>query len=549
MPEGAASATRHRADAHPSTRGGDPKDLALSFRSILFGASDAPTDVDDRPEPSCFGDLNLDQVVEAVVAARPEHALTGYFRTPLTEVDTVVYRHEVFRDLERDGVLATVLAFAEDMEGVRGRLVKASRRYQRHEKARWFLDAAGAYAEAVGRLVADLEDAHPDSRGLRGLLAYATGYAVSERFVGMREEAARVRSALDEIRYDVWLHGAHVTVGPYDDEADYSLEVARTFARFQQHPLEATATHDWSGGDLDPVEARILDQVAKVFPGPFAALDRFRREHAEFRDPVMTTFDREVQFYLAYLDHIRPLRVAGLRFDFPRVSVEDKEENAADTFDIALAARLVGERRPVVTNSLRLSGPERILVITGPNNGGKTTTARTVGQLHYLAALGCPVPGRHARLYLCDAIYTHFERREDPAMLAGKLQEELQRFAEDFRRATTRSLVIMNEMFSSTTVDDALFLSRAMLRRVSDLDALGVCVTFLDELSTIDEKAVSMVSAVDPDDPATRTYRVERRPADGKAYARAVAEKYGLTYERVSERVAGSGRVTEGVTA
>ena len=166
----------------------------------------------------------------------------------------------------------------------------------------------------------------------------------------------------------------------------------------------------------------------------------------------------------------------------------------------------------MVTNDLRLSGTERILVITGPNNGGKTTMARTVGQLHHLAALGCPVPGRDVRLFLPDAIYSHFERREDPAAMAGKLQEELQRFADDFARAATASsLIVMNEMFSSTTVQDALYLSRAMLQRISDLGALGVCVTFLDELTTFDETTVSMVSSVDPDDPATRTYKVIRR--------------------------------------
>jgi DNA mismatch repair ATPase MutS len=183
-----------------------------------------------------------------------------------------------------------------------------------------------------------------------------------------------------------------------------------------------------------------------------------------------------------------------------------------------------------------LSGRERILAVTGPNNGGKTTLARTIGQLHHLARLGCPVPGRDVRLFACDQIFTRFERREDMTTLEGKLQDELNGMRDALESATADSLFVLNEMFNSTTVEDALFLSRRVLEQISELDAFCVCVTFLDELASLDEKTVSMVAGVDPTDPAVRTYRLVRRPADGRAYARALAEKHGLTYAQLCER-------------
>jgi DNA mismatch repair protein MutS len=104
-------------------------------------------------------------------------------------------------------------------------------------------------------------------------------------------------------------------------------------------------------------------------------------------------------------------------------------------------------------------------------------------QLHYLASLGLPVPGREARLFLADQIFTHSEREED-------------------------------------------------------IQTLCVFVTFVDELASRGESTVSMMSTVAPDDPAVRTFKVVRKPADGLAYVATLAEKYGLTTETLRRRIA-----------
>ena len=95
----------------------------------------------------------------------------------------------------------------------------------------------------------------------------------------------------------------------------------------------------------------------------------------------------------------------------------------------------------------------------------------------------------------------------------------------------------MNEIFSSTSLQDALYLSQKVMRRVMDLDALCVYVTFIEELSSLSAQTVSMLSEVVPDAVITRTFKVVRRPADGRSYALSLAGRYRLKYDQLRKRI------------
>jgi hypothetical protein len=505
------------------------------FHSILSERADDAAQ--EREQPDFFVDLNLDQVLATICVGREQHRLEAFFYAPLRTVAAVHYRQSVLRDLEKPGILEPITHFAHAMQRMRDQREQAETlRYPLQHQA-WFLAAVATYCEAVSALTAALSDSDARSQGVQALSRYLTTYTSSERFTALVAQTSALKRALGELRYAIHISGPRVTVSGYEGEADYTTEIEETFARFRQGAVRSYLTQSRNPGGMNHVEEQILDRVARLHLDTFTALASFCERHRDYLDATIGQFDREVHFYLGYLELVARLRAAGLSLCYPHVSARNKHTVVEEAFDLALAAKLTTEGAPVICNDLQLDGPERIFVISGPNNGGKTTFARMFGQLHYLASLGLLVPGRQADLFLPDRIYTHFEREENLDTLRGKLEDELVRVHDILEHATSNSVIVMNESFNSTTLDDALFLGTEVMRRILDLDALGVYVTFVEELADLSDATISVVSTIVPDNPAVRTFKLVRRPADGVAYAWAIAEKYGLTYQRLIERI------------
>ncbi|MCL5943157.1 MAG: DNA mismatch repair protein MutS, partial [Actinobacteria bacterium] len=376
------------------------------------------------------------------------------------------------------------------------------------------------------------------SAGLTRFRDYLAGYTESAQFALLAKQTEQLQGELSSVKYCVIIKDNSVGVRKYESELDYSAMVEDTFARFQEGAAKDYRVKFPENRSMNHVEAQILDRVARLYPEVFSRLDEYTSQNRDYLDEKVAAFDREIQFYVAYLEHVGRLERAGLEFCLPEVTRASKQIYAQQAFDLALAHKLVGEGAKVVRNDFHLAGRERIIVVTGPNQGGKTTFARAFGQLHYLAGLGLPVPARKARLFLFDRLFTHFEREERVRNLRGKLHDDLVRLRDILDHVTSDSIVIMNEPFASTTVSDAVFLGGKVMGALDKLDVLGVIVTFLDELTSMSDKAVSMVSMIAPEDPAVRsTYEIVRKPADGRAYALAIARKYRLTYDALKERL------------
>ena len=507
--------------------------LPMVFQSILFRRSGEVT----SEAPAFFVDLNLDQIIGAITAGRQEYNLKPFFYSPLHDEDSIRYRQEIMQELENETLMKNIKAFAEKMVVTRRYLALVDKLDFKNFQEGWFWEAAEVYCEAITGLAHDLGQASLKSAGFLSFRDYLANYIGSDGFTSLLAEAKRLKTALSTIRYCVIINGLAVRVRKYEGEADYSVEVEQTFEKFKQGAVKDYRVKLYEGSVMNHVEAQIVDCVARLYPDIFTSLDNFYAQYSLFLSETISVFDREIQFYIAYVEFISIFKRAGLKFCYPQVSGQSKEIYDYEGFDLALANKLIPERSPVVCNNFYLRDKERIFVVSGPNQGGKTTFARTFGQLHYLASLGCPVPGKEARLFLYDKLFTHFEREENIKDLRGKLEDDLVRIHDILSQATSNSIMIINEILTSTTLQDAIFLSKEVMQKLIQLGVLGVWVTFVEELASFSEKTVSLVSTVVPENPALRTFKIVRRPADGLSYAIAIAEKHRLTYASLKERI------------
>lgn len=505
----------------------------MGFKGLL-GTSEENYYERHMSEPDFFADLNLSLVISGIIKPFEKFNLKSLFLTPLEDVSAIEFRQAVFRDLENDELFGILKKFSLNMKTVIGHLSTLEKLYE-YQREGWYLDALLLYSSSIENLSNAFSKLKLESAGLVSFRDFLLDYINSIAYKTLVQTAQEIRDNISDLEYLMVIGNGKITISGFSGGEDYSKKIIDSFERFGDYAAHIESLRIKENYGMSHVEAAVLALVAKKFPEPFKKLKDFYESYKSFLNATISNFYYDLQFYISYCDFIRPMKSMGLHFSLPQIS-HSKNVMAKETFDIALASKLTSEKKETITNDFYLSEEENIIVVTGPNNGGKTTFARTFGQLHFLGLLGVPVPGTYAKLFLCDGIYTHFERSEDLENLRSKLEDDLHRIKEILSQSTSNSIIIINEMLSSASVMDAVSIGTKIIEAVRAKGSLCVYVTFIDQLTRL-KGTLSMVSQVDPDDPAIRTFKILRQESNGLAYARALAEKYGLTYERILERI------------
>ena len=242
---------------------------------------------------------------------------------------------------------------------------------------------------------------------------------------------------------------------------------------------------------------------------------------------------------------MRALREKGYPLALPEIRPMDECTFAANGLYNPCVALKLEEK--VVPNDLAFDENARIYVLTGPNRGGKSVITCALGLAQVLLQLGMYLPAEKIVISPVDAIYTHFPTGAEDTIDKGRLGEECARLGEIFDCVTPESLVLLDESLSSTGSYEASYLAAEVLRGLAHVGCRCLFSTHLHELAAQIEELnrASLATGDAPIDTLVagmegegkRSFRILRAKPDGKSYARDIAEGYGLTFEKIMDRL------------
>jgi DNA mismatch repair ATPase MutS len=203
-------------------------------------------------------------------------------------------------------------------------------------------------------------------------------------------------------------------------------------------------------------------------------------QSAEHVKSFFTMLRLELAFYLGCLNLRERLDRKGEPTCFPEpVAPGETALTAQGIYDVGLTLHL-DER--AVGNDLDADG-KALVMITGANQGGKSTLLRSLGLAQLMTQSGMFVGAQSLRLEVCAGIFTHYKREEDAAMRGGKLDEELSRMSDIANEIAPGAILLCNESFASTNEREGSEIARQVIRAMLDRHIKVFFVTHMYDLA------------------------------------------------------------------
>jgi len=180
-------------------------------------------------------------------------------------------------------------------------------------------------------------------------------------------------------------------------------------------------------------------------------------------DHILNFFDMlktELAFYIGCLNLHEVLAAKGEPTCFPQpLAAGERGTRFQGLYDVCLTLRLA---QRVVGNNINADGKD-LMIITGANQGGKSTFLRSLGLAQLMMQGGMFVPAESFSANISDGIFTHYKREEDVTMSSGKLDEELSRMSDIVDNVKADSLILFNESFAATNEREGSEIARQIV--------------------------------------------------------------------------------------
>lgn len=528
----------------------DNSDISLVYpKEYLTGGRSA------APGSDALSRQNLDALETDVLIGLNTCSLGEFF---CTDCDVLRYRQEVFRDLEKYPDICTtlqrmvpILSDITELRRLSGDLSSEN------EGCLYSVTEVELYLSLIEMLSAELLP-HEDklqSSALKDFCARIRELSQSEYHRELNEKLRKLTSRVREIK--------SVTVGINLDsrlrpESAGVLSVNNDTFR-SPTALDRIMRLDFRSDDRTTIAKLIPftkdrpenERMALTYAFNNALGDVFRSSIHQWKKAIQSyvlqntdfliRMTSEIEFVTKATDLILRLRKRGCDLCYPELRpMEEKAFGVHGLLNPVIAMKV---DTPLVANDFTFDESGLFFVITGPNRGGKSVITTAVGLAFAMAQLGLPITARSAVISPCDGIYTHFPASSEDTVEKGRLGEECARLNQIFDHLTEYSLVLLDESLSSTGSFEGAYIASDVLTAFSLVRCRGIFSTHLHDLAASVEKINAeclpkggaridnLVAEITGD--GKRSFRILRRMPDGKSYARDIAEKYGLSLDRL----------------
>ena len=558
--------------------------------SILFRGSGEHKRLSDT---ACH-DLGLETICRALTEdAKEQHMIRDVLADMSADPDTARFRSEVFSDvLVLPELRERMSRLFERMEFIRtfGIMHKSMDK----ELGLWHLfhrmEELGDYIECVEAMRECLSDSRIASRGLLALREHIEELYKDSCFEQMKKDIAALRIKASEVR--------SVTLGINVNERFEAVSmglisvnskpfkksgIVGSFADAIASKGKLNPSEEWDGDmHYHPIDsgsgklAAAVEKEAAFFAPkimPFvdagtsstivstadgdgaknstfylentlnkmldSLVKRLRDTLTKYANITVVSISQllpEFTYYIRAAEFVEKYTAKGFSFCKAEPIEEKGLMEAEGFYNLKLAVSL-GSADELVKNDLSFGPEHTVYILTGANRGGKTTVTQAVGILFLLAQGGVYVPAERFVFSPADCIYTHFPADEDKTMDLGRLGEECVRFREIYSECTDKSLMLLNETFSTTSFEEGYYIARDSVKALLKKQFRTIYNSHMHKLALDAEElsreatGAGAASLVVRTDGGRRSFKLELASPEGMSYARDIAEKYGVTFE------------------
>lgn len=484
---------------------------------------------EDCSLPTFMVDLNLDQVVSQIQMSWPEPVEKYFYYLP-KEKEVADYRRAIYADIKKDGVYEALNCFMEKMRERNRAEENCHAVFYPMQKHVWFVLEVGTYCDACTDLYEAMREVTFTSEGMQAFKTELAEYVGSEEYKKMQEAVRTLRDELATFHITLVYENDRIIVKEEKQAGTYEDFLRQAFGENK----DAIKSPFLKSMNLTNLEQEIVEIFRKKH-GKFAAnAKKFYDIYEDYDKEWIFRFAEEVPFYLSYHQFRGVMISLGYTFTAPTVN-ESVDMKASGLYDLALAMVNSRQGKDVISNALEYYDKEQFFVLTGPNQGGKTTFARSLGQLVYFTKIGLDVPAQIANVHHFNRILTHFSVEESVETGRGKLKEELVRLKPMMAEQSDGAFVIINELFTTAANYDACLMGKKVLEHFIGEGCRGIYVTHLKELTEGTDGVVSLRAMLDEN--RIQSFRIIRKEADDSACAQNQVNKYNLTYEQLKKRL------------